>query len=109
MVASRERALMERVKDSVALREVWSGDDVDAFGSVSPDGHYLSFTDWNTGDLAVRDLNSGATRRLTHEGARDRQALNSVFAPDSRQIAYAWLNGGSDEVRIINVDGSGER
>ncbi|MEP6601407.1 MAG: protein kinase [Nitrospirota bacterium] len=107
--ARRERAVVERVKRSVSLRQVWSGDEVDAFGSISPDGSALSFTDWSTGDLAIRDLNTGVNRRLTHEGRRDRQALNSVFSPDSKRIAYTWLNGDSDEVRLINTDGSAGR
>src|SRR5437868_165198 len=39
-------------------RQVWTGPSVDVYGSVSPDGRFISFTDWNTGDLALHDLGS---------------------------------------------------
>ena len=48
-------------KDRVAgvvTRRVWAGPDVDFSTLVAPslDGRYLPFVDWNTGDLALRDL-----------------------------------------------------
>jgi len=48
---------------AVTLRRVWVGQGSDASGGISPDGRYLSFTDWETGDLAVRDLATGQNRR----------------------------------------------
>ncbi len=35
---------------------------MDLFGAVSPDGRFLTYTDWRTGDLAVRDLKTGEDR-----------------------------------------------
>src|SRR5690242_16944808 len=32
----------------------------------SADGRYIGFTDWNTGELGIRDLTTGKTRRLTN-------------------------------------------
>jgi hypothetical protein len=40
-------------------RRIWTQADL---GSVSPDGRYVSITDWQTGDLAVRDLENGEIR-----------------------------------------------
>ncbi|MBP1623503.1 MAG: translocation protein TolB, partial [Acidobacteria bacterium] len=37
-----------------STRRIWTGPDLDFEGSPSPDGRYLSFVDWETGDLAVR-------------------------------------------------------
>ena len=50
------------------LRQVWAGPGVDTEGNVSADGRYLTFVDWETGDLAVRDLVAGTNRRLTNKG-----------------------------------------
>src|SRR5712691_3992072 len=52
----------------IVTRQVWTGPNVDTYGSVSPDGRVLSFTDWSTGDLALHDLTTGQDRRLTNKG-----------------------------------------
>ncbi len=49
----------------MTTRQVWTGRDVDTYGSVSPDGRLISFTDWDTGDLALHDVTTGQNRRLT--------------------------------------------
>ena len=82
-------------------------------GSPSPDGRYLSFHDWDTGDLAVRDLVTGQNRRLTNKGTSqdsDEFAESSVISGDGRQIAYAWYNKEKFyELRVIGIDGSNPR
>ena len=37
------------------IRQLWAGSDVDWEGGVSPDGRWLTYTHWETGDLGVRD------------------------------------------------------
>ena len=62
-------------------------------GEVSPDGRYLSFVDWDTGDLAVRDLETGKNRRLTNKGTWKESsdfAEYSRWSPDGGQLAYDW-------------------
>jgi Tol biopolymer transport system component len=87
---------------------------------VSPDGRYLSFKDWRTGDLAVRDLQTGKDRRLTNEGtegdenpAVPHQAVESTWSPDSKHIAYAWYIGSGAqervELRVVGLDGGKPR
>jgi hypothetical protein len=49
----------------------WTGTDVDISGTVSYDGRFLSFTDWQTGNLMVRDLSTGRNRSLTTTGRMD--------------------------------------
>ena len=39
-------------------------EDIPMYGAISPDGRNLSFWDGRTGDLAVRDLQTGKNRRL---------------------------------------------
>ena len=74
---------------------VWSGPKVDNEGTVSPDGRYLSFTDWDTGDLAVHEFATGADRRITDaaKGANGRWpefAEESAISRDGRRVAYSW-------------------
>jgi len=89
-------------------RLVWSGDAADPFGAPSPDGRLLSFVDWTTGDLAIRDLRTGENRRLTNKNLswKDSQAQASwsVFSPDGTRVAYTWFeNTGSAEIKLVNV------
>jgi Tol biopolymer transport system component len=92
------------------VRQVWAGTDVDLSGAPSPDGRLLSFTDRETGDVAVRDLATGEKRRLTPKGSWIEFALSSVPAPDGKQVAYAWLNKDLGyDLRVVALDGSPPR
>lgn len=97
----------------VTLRKVWGDASGLIQGSPSLDGRYLSFTDWETGDLAVRDLVAGQTRRLTNKGSwrdSDEYAETSAVSGDGRQVAYAWYNKeGYYELRVSDIDGSKPR
>jgi Tol biopolymer transport system component len=131
------RKVLERVlrdfadqKDAVALARVrlgqpgsalsatgmanlqkWTGEKVSIDGSVSPDGRYLSFLDWDTGDLALRDLSTGVNRRLTNNGTSGQFqdfAEESTFSPDGTHVAYSWYVDAKAryELRVLRVDGS---
>ena len=103
----------------LSTRQVWAGPGSDTSGSPSPDGRYLSFVDWSTGDLAVRDLTTGATRRLTRKGSwatSSAFAVDALFSPDGRRIVYAWNDprpadppSSSWDLRIVDRDGSNPR
>jgi Tol biopolymer transport system component len=107
------RSLMKTGDAEFRLRQVWSGSGVDTLGAVSPDGRYLSFVDWETGDLAIRELATGTNRRLTNKGSWTQStefALFSKWSPDSRRIVYQWYN--KDEVyelRIVDIEASNPR
>ena len=87
--------------------DFWSGD-------VSPDGRYLSFVDWTTGDLALHDFVANTNRRLTRNpdpmpaSGFPGFAVSSAFSPDGRLVAYSWFTeeGRRKQVRILRV-GSG--
>jgi len=89
-------------------RRVWAEPKTDFFGRVSPDGKYLSFVDWETGDLAIRDLEKGTNRRLTNKGSWEsnpnEEAELSIWSPDSRQVAYQWSSLKGYELRVITLD-----
>lgn len=80
--------------------------------ATSPDGRYVSYTDWNqNGDLVITDLTSSATHNVsatiprTTQGVHKDYAAGAVFSPDGSRIAYGWSSS-ADELRIANVDGS---
>lgn len=98
--------------DSVtSTRKVWNSDS--AWGAPSPDGRLLTFVDWTTGDLAIRDLTTGQSRRITKKNTPSLAAgfaLTSVFSPDSKQVAYAWSYKESYyDLRVCDLDGSNSR
>jgi serine/threonine protein kinase/WD40 repeat protein len=91
-----------------AARQLWRGEGVDGRGAPSPDGRYLSFTDWETGDLAVRDFMMGTSRRLTDVGgweASGDYAMESVISPDGRHVAYGWFveKAFKNELRVVSL------
>jgi len=100
-------------REGPATRQVWAGPDVDGDGdgSVSPDGRYLSFTNWATGDLGIRDLTTGKSRLLTNSGgwaASGDYTGQSVISADGRQVAYHWYveKENRDELRVLPLKGS---
>jgi len=110
---ARTRLPAGEIPSGAANRALWTGPQVDASGSPSPDGRSLSYTDWSTGDLRIRDLGSGESRAVTRHGASPRipfSALWSIFSPDGKQLAYLWTDGADhSELRTIEVTGIGER
>lgn len=95
-----------------AARRVWAGPAVDLSGAPSPDGKYVSYVDWETGDLAIRALAAGTRRRLTKNppfNQADGFAQESSFSPDGKQIAYAWFHDAGMDLRVIAVDGGAPR
>lgn len=88
-------------------------------GAASPDGRYLSFWDWRTGDLAVRELTTGKDRRLTSASnvgntgsAVSQEAQASAWSSDSKQIAYSrYVRSDVErvELRVVGLDGSKTR
>jgi Tol biopolymer transport system component len=66
---------------------VWAGRDADGFGTISQDGRFITYTDWqNGGNLALRDLTTGQNHRLTSGGSTQFSAISK----DGRHVAYEW-------------------
>lgn len=103
---------MGKATGPMIVRKVWS-DAEDTSGGISADGRYLSFVDWNTGDLALRDLSNNQNRRLTDKGPWEKSsqfAEASVFSPDHKQLAYSWFDGKEKyELRVMSLDDSKPR
>jgi len=96
---------------AMAVRRVWEGPEVDIQGGVSWDGRYLSFNNWNPGNIALRNLATGDTRDLTKNADRNQYPLYpSLISPDGKLVAYTWVDAASAySVRLIGTDGRGQR
>jgi Tol biopolymer transport system component/beta-lactamase regulating signal transducer with metallopeptidase domain len=97
----------------ISLRRIWAGPGVDLGGAPSPDGEYISYVDWDTGDLAVYEVATGKKRRLTNKGSWDESdefAEFSRWSPEGKRIVYDWYNKDYFiELRIVGLDGSEPR
>jgi len=96
----------------IVARQVWALGNADATGAPSPDGRYLSFVNWDTANLAVRDLTNGQNRDLTHEGTwegPDQYPYYSIWSAKSNEIAYAWFNKDQYELRTLGLKGGQPR
>ena len=111
-------------ESAIVARQIWGGryaegpdGGPDASGGPSPDGRYLAYVDWRSGDVALRDLVTGESRRLTNDGMIDQgvYAFAAAFSPDGRYVAYAWVpeendeRGGMHELRVLGLDGTPPR
>src|SRR5207302_853880 len=111
-LAALEQAAGAAKGAQTLVRRVWENA-MDFSGAPSPDGKYLSYVDWDTGDLAIRELATGKNRRLTNKGSwkdSEEYAYESIWSPDGRQIAYTWYNKeNKSDLRTIRLDGSEPR
>ena len=91
--AREKLAEMGKSASSVIVRQIWSGPE--AAGGISRNGRYLAFIDWNNGNLAVRDMTIGQTRRLTDRGSWKSPvafAETCAIAPDGKNVAFSWYD-----------------
>jgi len=69
----------------------------DGEADFSPDGRLMLITDWDSGDLAIRDMNNHPVKRLMVKAGSwkesDAYGESPIFSPDLRQIAYLWETG----------------
>ena len=104
----RAKAMIENRDTELMMSKVFSGHPRDFVGSPSPDGQYLSTVDWETSDLAIREISSGKLQRLTHRDTSKKTneyALVSIWSPDGKKLAYSWFNDELFfELRVIGLD-----
>jgi Tol biopolymer transport system component len=103
--------------DDVILSRAWSGPDGATDGRPTPDGKFVTWVDWSTGDLALRDLEAGISRPITDKGgwyrsakhSGDEYAFHPAVSPSGDRVAYAWWDDGDYDLRTIGLDGSDMR
>jgi|GEM_PF-1579320 len=90
----------------VITRKVWKGSEHCSMTNISADEKYVAFTDWATGDLALSELATSQTRRLTNKESwseTSAYALLPVFSYDGKYIAYIWFDN-NDECSLRMID-----
>ena len=74
-------------------RPIWTGPDVDLFGTVSADGRYVSYVDWfGERNVRVLDLVTNASWAFTGNTAQNRISDGdfSAISRDGTRVAYWW-------------------
>jgi Tol biopolymer transport system component len=103
---------LEQDTARTVTRRIWA-EAADVY-SLSPDGRYASLTDWDTGDMAVRNMETGEVRHVTHNSAPydPGMAMGAAFSRDGKRLAYIWYD--MDEPRhyklgVVDVEGANPR
>ena len=94
------------------LRRVWADSATELSGTLSPDGRLLTYVDWSTGDLWVRELASRTRRRVTSGGSMSEPvgyALAGIVSPDGQRVAYVWRTDSAQEIRVAALTGGEPR
>ncbi len=94
-------------------RQVWFGPTVDSTGGISRDGRWLSYSDGGTGEVIVRDLQSGQERRYSPKSSASEangQAYRSLLSADGSRLLVLWQTPAiapGASVRLIDLKASG--
>jgi Tol biopolymer transport system component len=110
-IARAKLTVLQKGNTNLTVRLVWEGSEVELMGEPSPDGRYICYTDWDTGDLAIHDLTTGENRRLSGQKEWDDSfAEKCRWSPDGKTIAYTWYDQGDTwNVRVVGIDGTKPR
>ncbi len=85
----------EAAEGSMRAEAEWTDVAADTSSRLSPDGKILTYADWSTGELWMRDVETGASRVLTNDGdwgVSDSYVETAAVSPDGTRIASAWMN-----------------
>jgi Tol biopolymer transport system component len=98
-------AAAQRPSSNARLRRNWADTLTDVSGAVSHDGRFLTFINWSSYDIELRDFVSGQVSPLTanHRGSTE-TPLSTAFSRNGNEIAFTVA--GSDSGSTIQVVGS---
>jgi Tol biopolymer transport system component len=106
-LAALKQSANDGVSQSIATnRQIWAGKDIDTEGAPSPDGQYLSYSD--KGRLAIYNVKSGERIILGNPSFDKHMYVNeSVWSPDSKQLAYGLIDEdhGIAEIQLVDIAG----
>lgn len=106
-LAQKEKEV-EAAPKTITSQKVWSGPDTDMSGTPSPDGEFLTFMDYETGNLAIHNILTSESQLITKEATWEKPmqfTTGSKVSPNGKQIAYSWYNVNSNyEIRLTDVD-----
>lgn len=102
----------QRGEPGVVARRLLSESQFNDYGYPTADGRLISTSDWSSGDLAVRDLGTGALRRIGIKDSRasDAYVETSRMSPDGRRIAFSWSDDNERySIRVVDANGRNAR
>lgn len=106
-LAQKEKEV-EATPKTITSQKIWSGPDTDMSGTPSPDGEFLTFMDYETGNLAIHNILTSESQLITKEATWEKPmqfTTGSKVSPNGKQIAYSWYNVNSNyEIRLTDVD-----
>jgi Tol biopolymer transport system component len=109
-LAALERAAQAAETVSITTRLILREAKADWL-AITPDARHAVVTLSGSDDLALRDIASGETRRLTDDATWDEPwayAWAAAVSPDGRQVAYGWwVQNEPSQVRVVGTEGSG--
>ena len=95
----------------LVTRKLVRDEEVWAFSNPSDDGRYMAGLVGATGDVALIDLTTGASRALGlgRGDYSDGYASLGILSPDGSAVAVEWYHENQGSLRLIRSDGSGRR
>jgi Tol biopolymer transport system component len=94
--------------EGIKIRQIWKSPYLDDLGTVSYDGRFRSFVDWDVGNVGIHNLNTGEKKKLTNDaslGDSIHFAESTAISKNGKLIAYSWWNPyNTNDLRLINVD-----
>ncbi len=113
MVGNGTRPVAAQQRSQQA-RRVWANALGGGADEISRDGRSIVFVDWDSGNLAARDLQSGAVRFLTNSAGWKETypgyvERGTVISPDGNQVALSWWDykTGHGDLRVVPFHGAG--
>jgi Tol biopolymer transport system component len=91
--------------DGPRQRLISTGADADNFAFITPDGRWMSRPDWPIGDMVIRDMATGGTKRLLQtSGANPDSAFRAMLSPNGQLVAWVWCQCANEyryELRVM--------
>ncbi|MDH3456487.1 MAG: tetratricopeptide repeat protein [Gemmatimonadota bacterium] len=111
-LAALDRAARAAEAVSIATRLV-SRETGGDWLSITPDGKHAVYTDYGSGDLALRDVATGEIRFLTDDATWDepwQYPWSATVSPDGRWVVYGWwVQDQPSDIRVVSNDGLDSR
>jgi len=103
---------------AVQARLIWDNP-IGGWGTASADGRHLSFVNWPTFGVGIRDISTGDTHVIPNStlfGRGKGESGGTAISPDAKRVAFAYYQhnqptseSGYDQLHVFNADGSGHK
>ena len=101
--------------DGIRIRQIWKKSYLDFLGTVSSDGNFFSYVDWDSGegDLAIHNLVTGERRLLTNKASPGDTVgftMSSSISKNNKQVAYSnWSPYHTFDLNVVDIDNPSPR